>query len=283
MLIAPGFQMTTKGETLGIRKRRAKRCAKRQHDERRRQLRYEVAIFSTIEGIGLYDLFSPAEAFAIQHANLSAARAVFRKARCRVESASVPAAAPTIAATQFALSSNRPTTTLSRQNRSWIIPELSLAPLADSWSGLFQQGMPEATPSPVTRLSPKRYITLARDLAPRRNRGDCFDEPNRSDASASFWRHYRQGRMSYGSSFASNALKESCVALFSDGELRQLLPGVIMPRFHRRASYLTNLLWDLGRLCLDLFCARTLRPLCRHYFASGKPLPGSLSLTPVTP
>jgi hypothetical protein len=192
----------------------------------------------------------------------------------------VPVAPSTIAATQFALSSNRPTTALSRQNRSWINPELSLAPLAEHWLSLVRRGVVEAGASPVTR---PRHIILARDLAPQpKGRGD-FDETNLSDASASFWSYYRQGRMSYESSFASNTLKESCVGLFSDGELRQLLPGLIVPRFHRRASYLTNLLWDLERLCLDLFCAKTLRPLCRHYFALGKPTLGSPSLTAVNP
>jgi hypothetical protein len=269
--------VTTKKATLGIRKRNAKSCAKRQHVERRRQLRYEIAIFSMLEGISLYDLFSSREAFEFQRADLSAARAMFRKASRRVGSVGVPVAPSTIAATQFALSSNRPTTALSRQNRSWIYPELSLDPLAEYWSSVVRQGMLEGGASPVTGPQPRRYMTLARDLAPQRNHGSSSDETNGADLNASFWGHYRQGRMSYESSFASNALKESGTALFDADELMQLLPGAIMPRSHRRASYLTNLLWDPRGLCLDLFCAATLRPLCRHYFTSGEPLPRSPS------
>jgi hypothetical protein len=234
-----------------------------------------------IEGIGLYELFSSREAFEIQHADLSIAREVFRRARERVCRIGASVGPPTIAAIQFALASNRPTATLSRQNRSWIEPQFSPVWLDDYWSSLVSPEEAESTASPDTRLATRRYITLPRDLAPNGKCESHFDEAGRSDASACFWRCYRQGRTSYESSFTPIALKEICVGFFNEKELGQLLPDLILPRLHRRAAYLTNLLWDLGRLCLDLFCARTLRPLCRHYFTSEKSLPVPLPLAVV--
>ena len=72
--------MASKRAARQVQESRAKECAARQHEARRRQLTYEIALFCTIEGMTLYDLFSSREAFEIQNADLYAARVVLRRA-----------------------------------------------------------------------------------------------------------------------------------------------------------------------------------------------------------
>ena len=253
--------------------RRSKECAVRQAFQRRQQLLYDIAIFCAIQGTGAYDLFTAREAVKVRNASLHVARRAFRRAKQRIRGSGDSLSLSRIATTQIALVSNRPATALSRQNRSGITLALPRLDLLNEVMALGVLRMRSRVPSkPSERKLPgpatRRYVVLARDIAPTPSSRTTSQGDEQSDATAQFWRGYLRGTVRYEHERGENVKGEISLALFSKSDLRELLPGVIVPRAHQRAKYLTNLRCAEGELCLDVFAADSLRPLFRHYFAA---------------
>lgn len=238
--------------------------AQRQHEERRRQLRYEIAILCTIHARNIYEVFSPREAHQIQHADLYTARRILLRAAARLTTPRHLADRTATVAAQFSLLSNRPAAVLSRQNSSWINPTPDAALFATFWDDDAWTAE-EAQASPP---KPRRSATRARDVSRRRNGPQISGTTAPIDWSARFWESYRSGRVRYFEHSQSEGAEASLIALFNQAELGQLLPDVIIPRAYRRRGYLTNLIWR-NKLCLDVFSATSARPLFRHYFAAA--------------
>jgi hypothetical protein len=83
-----------------------------------------------------------------------------------------------------------------------------------------------------------------------------------------FWNRYAEGRSTFTAMIAMGeiTIETGDWAVFNFPKLREMLPGMSIPRLLRRQTYLTNLVREGSDLCLDLYSYPGKLPLVRHPF-----------------
>lgn len=177
-----------------------------------------------------------------------------------------------------AVAPRRPSSTLSRLNCSGVYPRL-LSPDAICLATNLREVLSAVVQAYHRDVPwPKLLDLLATSCAISRKAAAAFLEKVvhftigeaevMSVAQArTFWNHYAAGRARVAALQLAQEVPvwQGDWAHFDDGQLAELLPGLILPDHFRRVEYLTNLISEAGEDALDLF-SLSRQPLCRHPF-----------------
>jgi hypothetical protein len=272
--------LLTIGEKAENRRGRDRRNARRQALCRRQRLLREL-VFATGSGSGsVADQISAEESLELLSAHLRRARSIAVEIR-RTWATAAGVRAP-LALAPISEPLPRPERILRARNRSQRCPGLLIAAVPLDRESSIVQAISEikekiqAGMSPVIALD---FFVGSCDIPWQESNGLLAKcgliptplspiEVDATRCARAFWNGYAEGRSMFTTMIAAGeiTIERGDWAVFNSRKLRELLPGMSIPRLLRRQTYLTNLVREGSDLCLDLYSYPGKLPLVRHPF-----------------